>query len=441
MDILEDGNLAESAVSGGEHSGEPVIAEPVIREQAEEYTPYRFFIELMLFLTYSFFGAAWAAGGIFLLPLMEEMSLTVDHASFMTNIVSFAQIFAPALAGYFAGRLGLRWGFLAASVFICFGIISPFSSTFPYILLARFIMGLGGGMIPVYFAPLVMVWFPEHERIVANGFNAVSVNTGIAIGLLTSPSLREYFGGDWRKVLVFFSSISIVLTLAWLFLGKEKKEAVQHDTLDGKPVKYTYADAAKDMNTWKLIFTYMGILSLYLTIFTYFPTYYEEVFGKSVHPMVLRTPGITMFAGIPAALIGMFLSKKTGLRIPFLRYSGLLLVPGVIGMYLAQTPALIIGSAVLVGTCMFIGVSVYLTIPQELPGMTAEKTGYMMGIFWATSYIAATFSVWFVGWLAVTFKDFRVGFAYITLFCACQFIGSFLLPETGPGASRLKAKA
>jgi MFS transporter, CP family, cyanate transporter len=422
--------------------GKTTVAETVVKSQAGEYTKYRFLIEVMMFLTYSFFGAAWAAGGIFLMPMMSELNLPLTHASFITNIVSLAQIFAPALAGYFAGRLGLRWGFMAASIFICFGILSPLSTTFTFILLARFIMGLGGGMIPVYFAPLVMVWFPENERIVANGFNAVSVNTGIALGLLTTPSLQTYFDGDWRKVLLLFSSISLVLAVTWLFLGRERKETSQAasrvDSASDKDTtqkKYTYLDAAKDMNTWKLILTYMGILSLYLTIFTYFPSYYKQIFGENINPLLLRAPGITMFTGIPAALIGMALSKKTGLRVPFLKYSGLLLVPGVLGMFITANPVIILASAVVVGACMFIGVSAYLTIPQELPGMTAEKTGYMMGIFWASSYIAATFSVWFVGWLASTF-DYKVGFFYIAAFSACQFIGSSMLPETGPGAKK-----
>jgi MFS transporter, CP family, cyanate transporter len=323
---------------------------------------------------------------------------------------------------------------MAASIFLCFGILAPFSSTFTFILLARFIMGLGGGMIPVYFAPLVMVWFPEKERIVANGFNAVSVNTGIALGLLTSASLQEFFNGDWRKVLLLFSSISIVLMLTWLFLGRERKDPAQEASGSGK-AKYGYKDAARDMNTWKLILTYMGVLSLYLTIFTYFPTYYKQVFGANINPLLLRAPGITMFAGIPSAILGMYLSKIVGLRIPFLKVAGFLLVPGVIGMFIIPNPAVIIASAILVGACMFIGVSSFLTIPQELPGMTAEKTGYMMGIFWASSYIAATFNVWFVGWLANSF-NFKIGFFYIAAFAAFQFIGSHLLPETGPAAKK-----
>jgi MFS transporter, CP family, cyanate transporter len=430
MSTLVDENVIDISVP----SYDVVKTESAAEKQSLEHTGYRFLIEVMMFLTYSVFGAAWAAGGIFLMPLMSELNLTLDHASFMTNIVSFAQIFAPALAGFFAGRLGFRWGFLIASIFLCFGIISPFSTDFTFILLARFIMGLGGGMIPVYFAPLVMIWFPEKERVVVNGFNTISVNSGIAVGLLFSPTLQGYFGGDWKKVLIFFSTISILLAFAWLFLGREKKEDVQTSS-GSQQVKYSYKDAAKDVNTWKLIVTYMGILALYLTVFTYFPTYYREIFGDNIHPLVLRAPGLAMFAGMPAALLGMLMAKKTGLRIPFLKYGGLVLIPAVIGMFITANPTVIIISAIIVGTGMFIGAPSLATLSQELPGMTPKKLGYVMGIFWASSYIVATFSVWFTGKLATTF-DYRTGFFFIAAISAFQFIGSFLLPETGPGAKK-----
>jgi hypothetical protein len=62
----------------------------------------------------------------------------------------------------------------------------------------------------------------------------------------------------------------------------------------------------------------------------------------------------------------------------------------------------------------------------------------MMGIFWGVCYVAATFNVWLVGTIAeMNGNDFLWGFVYITVVSASMFIGSFTLPETGPGASRL----
>jgi len=57
-----------------------------------------------------------------------------------------------------------------------------------------------------------------------------------------------------------------------------------------------------------------------------------------------------------------------------------------------------------------------------------------MGIFWGACYIAATFNVWLVGKIAeMNGNSFFWGFVYITVVSTSMFIGSFMVPETGPG--------
>jgi MFS family permease len=181
----------------------------------------------------------------------------------------------------------------------------------------------------------------------------------------------------------------------------------------------------------------MGALSLYLTLFTYFPTFYKELFGESAGFWVSSAPALAMFAGIPASIVGIILTKKTGLRLPFIRYSGILLIPAILGMFMVKSPPVIVASAVLTGTCLFMWASPFFTIPQELPGMNAEKSGYLMGVFWALCYMAATFNVWFVGKIIeMTGNNYTAGFIYITVISCSLLAGSFTLPETGPGVKK-----
>lgn len=394
---------------------------------------YRYVIEALLFLTYAAFGMTWASCGTFLKEIMKDLSLTLSQASFISTSVSFAKIFGPALAGYIACRLGLYRSFLVAACLICLGILAPMSPNYPLLLLSRFGMGIGGAMVVVYFTPMVMQWFKDKERIIINGINFVSINTGMMLSLFLTQPIMQIMKGSWKNTLILYSCISILFAILWLFLGREAKDTAKNKKEDPADEKISYFDIIREPDVWKLALTYFGALTLYLVLFTYFPTFYRDAFNLKAGSLPLQAPAIAMCIGIPASLLGIYLSKKTGLRIPFIRYAGVFLIPSSVGMYIINNPAVIIISSFLTGFCLFLWASPFFTMPQELPGMSHRKSGMLMGVFWSVCYMAATFNVWFVGKLAEMTGSFLYGFIYVTALSSFVMIGSFLLGETGPG--------
>lgn len=410
-------------------------------EQNEKPSPYRFVIEILIFFTYAVFGIAWAGCGAFLKDIMKELSLTLSQASFITTSVSFAKIFGPALAGFVLYRLGLRWAFMAASALICLGILAPIAPSYPLFLLARFGMGIGGAMVVVYFTPLIMQWFSAKERVVINGINYISINTGMMIALFATPFLVKAFNGSWKTVMILYSLISIILAILWLILGREKDvnpKSTDKQKAETKKdnVFEDYKEAILDKNTWILSFSFIGILSMYITIFTYFPTFYKAGFlempNSKMSSLVAMAPAILMCSAIPASLLGIFLTQKTGLRLPFLRWPGLFFIISILGMVFFKNPIFIIISAICSGFGLFLGSAAFYTIPQELPGVTVKKASYMMSVFWMVCYIFATLNVWLVGKIAEVSGSLINGFIFSIILSGSIFIGSFLLPETGP---------
>ncbi|MCE1247892.1 MAG: MFS transporter [Firmicutes bacterium] len=425
--------MSESVIAGKvpEAGSKPVVV----------YTRWRYFVEVILFATYALFGTTWAAAGTFLKDIMSELNLTISQASFINTSVSIAKVFGPLIAGILVARLGLKRAFLTASILISMGVLAPFAPNFMQVLIARFAMGLGGALVVVYFTPLVMSWFPENERVAVNGLNSVSISFGMTFGFLFTERLTAFHDGSWQMTLLLYSSISITLTLAWWIFGGsgpgsqalEKKGASQKVS-SGKALA-GYLEALKDKNTWKLILAYSGTLCHYLVLITYFPLFYRQEMGFPAGSAVSHAPAYTMFASIPAVLIGAWLSNRSGKRIPTLLLAALIQLPSALGMFLFKDPTLIIISAVLTGFGMFLWRSPFFTIPQELPNITVEKSGYMMSVFWAISYSISTLCVWGVGLMAEHKGSFIPGFLLATIAASSMFIGSFILPETGNGSN------
>jgi MFS transporter, CP family, cyanate transporter len=286
-----------------------------------------------------------------------------------------------------------------------------------------------------------MKWFSDSQRVVVNGLNFLSMNAGMMIAMFATGPLRQALGGSWQNTLLAYSFLSVLLALAWLVFGRDKDDAGNgeekriktHEIKPGENKNSEFADILKDRNTWLLILTGMGSLSFYMALFTYFPGFYEETFKNQADSWIKSAPGVTMLIGIPASLIGIYVTQKTGKRLPVMRLSGILLLPAAIGMYIFKIPTLIMACAVLTGIGLQLGVPAFYCIPQELPGATPQKSGHMMGLFWAFVYLIATANVWIAGRIIESNGNNYVnGFIFISIVSSLSLIGLFLLPETGP---------
>jgi cyanate permease len=178
----------------------------------------------------------------------------------------------------------------------------------------------------------------------------------------------------------------------------------------------------------------MAPLALYLALNTWLPRYYVEALGMT-RAAAARYTGLFNLVGIPAAIAGGVLTRRVGLRRPFLIGAGLLVGMGALGMILGRQPAVLLGSAVALGTAFFIGGSPLLTTAMELPGMTPAHVGLMMGTLFSASYLVSSASPILVGWLRDRSGSFLPGLLVWAVASFALAVCGFLLPETGPGRS------
>lgn len=386
------------------------------------------------------FGVTWSAAGSFLGEIMQDLDIGLSRASFINTSVSAAKILGPVAAGALSARLKLKRAFLAASFLICLGVLAPLSSSFWAILAARFLMGLGGALVVVYFTPIVMEWFSGEERVTVNGLNFVSISVGMTFGLAFTEEIRSLVGGSWRRTLLLYSTTSIVLFFLWLLLGKERGGSVRDAAGNGdvksgqlrRPdYKGSIGQALRDKNTWKLILCYFGLLSVYLVMITYAPQYYRRSGVFDAASPVYLAPSVALISSIPATFLGIWISRRTGLRVPLLRISGAVIIPGVLLMFFSHRVVLVFAGAVLTGFGMFFWRPALFSIPQELPGSTPVKSGYMMSVFWAVCYTLATAATWLTGRIIEAAGNYTTGFFLVAVMSSSLLIGSFTVPETG----------
>jgi len=364
------------------------------------------------------FAMAWVGGA----ASMEQIMLMMDvnslaSASFISGMVTVAKIIGTFIAAWVAIKFGIKYAFFIASLLITIGIFTPMSPNYELLLVSRFLMGLGGAFMIVYFNPIVMQFFEVEERPVINGLNAVSFNVGTAIILWFMTDINALSGG-WKNSLIIFSIISLIFALVWLMV-KIKTGSSRDSSSEQDLPTYSYVQGLKDKFNWVYGLTYAGLLTFYICLFTFYPKA-----GISQSKWVIGF-------GIIGTLAGIIYSKKFPKRVPIIRWSGLMITLTIVGLSFSTSSMIQMASAILLGFFIFLPVTALVSIPHELPNMNVARMTVIFSLFYSISYLFSTLFLWLFGKLVdMNDGDFTASFILISVVSSTFFIGSFFLPET-----------
>jgi cyanate permease len=390
-------------------------------------TRYRWVIETLLFLTYAVFGLSWIAVTPLIGDIQKAYHITSAQFGLLNTLVSMAKVIAPILTGLLAVRIGIKKTILMGSLFISCAAIAPFATDFNWFLVSRFVFGVGGAIVVTLLSGVVMQWFPKKELPLVNAFNNVAVNTGITVTLFTTVPLASQLG--WRNALLVYGLISVALLVLWAICGRDRVAEGASATATQEQARY--ADVWRMKETWIIALSFAGPLALYLAFNTWLPKYYMEAMGMA-KAEAAHVTGLFNLVGIPTAIIAGYLTKRLGVRRPFIIASGLLMAVSSLGMVLFHEPALRTVSAFGLGIALFAYVSPLFTTPMELPGMTPGRMSLMMGTVYSFAYVFSSLSPVVVGYLRDTTGSFLPGFLIWCAFSLVLALGGKLLPETGP---------
>ena len=219
-------------------------------------------VAALVFVSYTLFAMAWVGGTASMNQIMSAMQVdSLASASFISGAVTLAKIVGTFIAAGLALKLGIKKAFFVAGLLIFIGLLTPLAPNYELLLLSRFLMGLGGAFMIVYFNPIVMAWFTPEERPTINGINAVAFNVGTGIILWQMDNFNS-LTGSWQKTLILFSLVSLVLSFVWLLVKNKHND--NHSSVkqtEQLQQHYSYVDGLKDKFNWVYALTYSGILA------------------------------------------------------------------------------------------------------------------------------------------------------------------------------------
>jgi MFS family permease len=348
-----------------------------------------YFMLAVLWLSYVTFAMNWVAGSS-LTPQITKTFFGGPVDPLISQLVNYsittARVFANILAAVILMKLGPKKAAGTAIGLLIMGLVAIYLPNYWAYTAARMVMAVGGSMVIVYMNPIVAHYITNSKsKLRMNAANTVAYNAGAFIVAILFTIFAKQMVVNWRLTLTFFASLTILFFVGWLWKAEnfETKESN-----DGTGETYGYKDALKDGFLWRYGMAFASFLTLYVLSLVSFKAVFEQytLLNGSITNLLISGFGILgTFAGIR-------IGNRGVPRKPILMLSGIAMV-GAFALALVfanQFPLLSYTLIAISGFAMYIQYPIFLNLPHELKGMTAQRLTIMFGLFWALAYAGQT---------------------------------------------------
>lgn len=377
----------------------------------------KYLIELILFLSYVLFAMSWIGATEFMSEIMLHAGMrSLAQASILSSALILAKVFGSFFAVYLMRKLGV-YRAVALSIFmICFSFITPIATNFFSLFVSRFIMGLGGALVLVYFNPVVFTLFTRRELPLVNGLNLCAFNIGMVIIAYLQADLVKLLG-SWGMVLIVLSSVSLLLGLMWVIVSNlPELGVVKHNDLHKQ--KFSIFDGFKRLYIWHYAFTFAGLISVYFILFTFY---------NNAGIMSVKEIGICSLIG---TLIGMVCSRGLIPALVLIRVSAGLQLMSLILLNFNHSTVIVEYFPIILSLVISLPLPSMVKFIHNRVNMTSHELGVIFSLVYSISYLIAAFAVSvFAKLVDFNHGNFFYAFIFICFINSFYLIGSLFLRD------------
>jgi predicted MFS family arabinose efflux permease len=249
---------------------------------------------------------------------IAELNLTSLEASLPIVSFGIAYTISGVFWGHLIGRYKIKWILLIG--LFCISIPQFFISFLPpyiLILFLRFILGLGVSNIRVTGISYLHSWFPSSTISKAIGIFNSAVLIGMSIALGVTPIIEITYG--WLFPFMLFSIVTFCFIAFFIIIiykePKLKSTRVIEDSMSARKITEKRNESLyRNPSLWVLCFITFSIFFYVYATLTWIPPYAKDIINLTDIERSIVVPFLAII-GIPASLVGGYISDKTGKRI------------------------------------------------------------------------------------------------------------------------------
>ena len=310
--------------------------------------------------------------GLLLPAINSDLGLSPSQQGIVSSAAFWASLVLAIPVGWWASRFSPR-ALTSVMVAVATGCVFLQGSAPGFIVLSigRLIFGLTVVAREPARALLTLQWFPRHEIVMVSSISNLLFGLVVGGGLAATPFILELVDNDWRSVFRVFGIYFSVLTVLWVFLGRQGPNRDQEIRSPGLRDLALVKSALAYRDLWIAGFAFVGYMASYTAFLSFFPTLVESTYGISV-----RTSGLIVAVGIAAG--GVFGVWFGYIALDFDKGKAILRVMGVVvagtfvGMTLTGSVPVLFALSFLngIGSGFF---PILYTVPFLLPGIRPRE--------------------------------------------------------------------
>ena len=377
--------------------------------------------------------AMWAP--MFCVPPMEYIlkeDLLLTHAQtsllFTSPTLMLAAVGFPG--GLLADRIGAKKAIGIGAIIMVIGVILRSTASSASSLLAfTFIYGAGVGLAFPNLPKMVSGWVSREKAGMALGMYSAAMFAGEALALATTISLILPATGSFRGVFLVWAMPLIAATILWWVTVKEPP----HLGTESEPTSQAgipLRQLLRNHNLWLLASLFFLLLFFYNVWVGWSPAL---LMLKGATPdLAGLITSVTIWVGIPAALLIPRLSYRVGLRKPFL-WAGMITLA--VSAWLARGVSVSLSWPLMAVSGFVLNAMVPIVFAIPLDMIPIGSAGVASGLVISIGNIGAVIGPLIGGHILDLTGSLDISLVILIAVSAAGIGIAFRLPETGPKAT------
>ena len=363
--------------------------------------------------------------------IMSDYGIGRSSVSMLVSATIVMITIALVPGGLLIAKIGSKRAVTISGFLLSAHLLTPFIDSFILLVTLRLVFGTGVAILIPATSAIILEWFKPNELPLLNGINESGRALGVAAGVLIAVPMTNIIG--WDMTLFSFGVIPFIGVFIWLIGGRSNASLASVEPpssiRDNIPLMF-------NRNAMLLAVGMAGAFALFIGFSSWLPTYYSETKGMTLEKAGSVVAIMPLISAGLNPVSGLIQSKLTRRR-PTLAFAGLMFPIFALGSFLGANQAIITICVIGLGATFSIFIVTGLTIPMELPGVSASKVGIVTAAILTMGNFAGVVSPIFVGALTDFMGSYIPALSILALAPLTLVIAGVFLPETGQrGASK-----
>ena len=402
--------------------------ENLITTNQEKSSSYRWVV-YGLFVICNTFGFLVANTiGILLPSITADLNLSPTQQGMLSSAPYWANVVLMIIIALWVSQFPPK---ILALVTVLLGgvlvLMQAWSQSFIAIFVARLLFGVTMIAREPARALLIRQWIPQNQVNHAGGISNLFFGIMVSGGVLMMPVLLNYFGGNWRNVMITFAFIFFALALVWSIFGKENpiaEEASDKSTNELEIFKRVLS--FKDV--WFARIGFMGALMSFASFNSFLPTLFVDFYDISLSKSGLIIALYILPGGFSGLTFGL-LSKSSRSRSGILMISGIIISMSFLSMTLIDSYHLLIGIAIINGIAWGFFPLLFM-VPFHIKNIRPREIAVSSATVMTMAAVGSSIGPTLTGFLQESLGSLEISLRFMAFSPLTLFIAGFLLRKT-----------